>query len=52
MLDARYHVIVIGGGIVGLAVALEITKRFPRLRTLLIEKEARVASIKVATTAE
>ncbi len=42
MADARYDVIVIGGGIVGLAVALEITKRFPRLRMLLLEKEARV----------
>ncbi|MGC1373217.1 MAG: FAD-dependent oxidoreductase, partial [Candidatus Sulfotelmatobacter sp.] len=42
MADARYDVIVIGGGIVGLAVALEITKRFPRLRVLLLEKEARV----------
>jgi len=41
MLDARYHVIVIGGGIVGLAVALEIKKCFPRLRMLLLEKEAR-----------
>jgi L-2-hydroxyglutarate oxidase len=42
MADARYDVIVIGGGIVGLAVGLEITKRFPRLRMLLLEKEARV----------
>jgi (S)-2-hydroxyglutarate dehydrogenase len=42
MADARYDVIVIGGGIVGLAVAVEITRRFPRLRLLLLEKERRV----------
>jgi len=34
---------IVGGGIVGLSVALEITQRFPRLRTLLLEKEDRVA---------
>jgi len=43
MTDSRYDVVVIGGGIVGLAVALEITKRYPRLRLLLLEKENRVA---------
>ena len=43
MTDSRYNVIVIGGGIVGLAVALEITQRFPRLRLLVLEKEDRVA---------
>src|ERR1700735_3305159 len=42
MIDARYNVIIVGGGIVGLAVALEITERFPRLRLLLLEKEDRV----------
>ncbi len=42
MTDSHYDVIIVGGGIVGLAVALEITKRFPRLRLLLLEKEARV----------
>jgi (S)-2-hydroxyglutarate dehydrogenase len=42
MVETRHDVIVIGGGIVGLAVALEITKRFPRLRLLLLEKESRV----------
>jgi L-2-hydroxyglutarate oxidase len=38
-----YNVAIIGGGIVGLAVALEITHRFPRLRVLVLEKEDRVA---------
>ncbi len=42
MTDSRSDVIVIGGGIVGLAVALEITKRLPRLRLLLLEKEDHV----------
>jgi L-2-hydroxyglutarate oxidase LhgO len=43
MADSRYNVVVIGGGIVGLGVALEITRRFPHLRLLLLEKEDRVA---------
>ena len=37
--EASYNVAIVGGGIVGLAVALEITRRFPRLRLLLLEKE-------------
>lgn len=43
MSENRYSVILIGAGIVGLAVALEITRRFPRLRLLVLEKEAGVA---------
>jgi L-2-hydroxyglutarate oxidase len=43
MNDSRYNTIVIGGGVVGLAVALEITRRFPHLRLLVLEKEDRVA---------
>ncbi len=43
MTDSRYNIIVIGGGAVGLGVALEITRRFPRQRLLLLEKEDRVA---------
>ncbi len=42
MTDSRHNVIIVGGGIVGLAVALEITRRFPRLLPLLLEKEDRV----------
>jgi (S)-2-hydroxyglutarate dehydrogenase len=38
----HYNVIIVGGGIVGLGVALEITKRLPHLRLLLLEKETRV----------
>ncbi len=43
MTDSHYSVIIIGGGVVGLGVALEITRRFPHLRLLLLEKEDRVA---------
>ncbi len=43
MTDSRYNVIIIGGGVVGLGVALEITRRFPRLRLLVLEKEDGVA---------
>jgi len=43
MPDSRYNIIVIGGGAVGLGVALEIRRRFPRQRLLVLEKEERVA---------
>src|SRR5258708_2961265 len=43
MTDSRYNVVIIGVGAVGLGVALEITRRFPHLRLLLLEKEDRVA---------
>ena len=43
MTDASYDVIIIGGGVVGLGVGLEITRRFPRRRLLVLEKEDRVA---------
>jgi L-2-hydroxyglutarate oxidase len=43
MIDSRYDVVIIGGGVVGLGVGLEITRRFPQLRLLLLEKEDRVA---------
>ena len=42
MSDSHHDVMIVGGGIIGLSVALEITQRFPRLRTLLLEKEDRV----------
>ena len=43
MTDSRYNIVVIGGGVVGLGVALEIARRFPHLRLLVLEKEDRVA---------
>jgi len=42
MTDSPRDVAIVGGGIVGLAVALEITKRFPDLSVLLLEKEDHV----------
>jgi L-2-hydroxyglutarate oxidase LhgO len=43
MTDSHYNVIIIGGGAVGLGVAFEITRRFPRQKLLLVEKEDKVA---------
>ena len=43
MIESDYDVLIIGGGAVGLGVALEITRRFPRKRLLVIEKENVVA---------
>jgi (S)-2-hydroxyglutarate dehydrogenase len=43
MVDSRYNVIVVGGGVVGLGVGLEIARRFPHLRLLVLEKESGVA---------
>lgn len=42
MTDSQYKVAIVGGGIVGLAVGLEITRRFPGARLLVLEKEDRV----------
>jgi (S)-2-hydroxyglutarate dehydrogenase len=42
MSDTRFDVVIIGAGIVGLAVGREITSRYPRLRLLVLEKENRV----------
>jgi (S)-2-hydroxyglutarate dehydrogenase len=44
MTDSRFDVILIGAGIVGLGVALEIARRFPRQRLLVLEKENGIAS--------
>jgi len=38
-----YDIAVIGGGIVGLSFAMQVSERFPRLRVLVLEKEAGVA---------
>ena len=38
-----YDVAVVGGGIVGVATAREIVKRFPTLRVALLEKESELA---------
>jgi L-2-hydroxyglutarate oxidase LhgO len=44
MVDYESDLLVIGAGIVGLATALEFTRRLPRLRVLVVEKESRVAA--------
>ena len=44
MTDIRFDVLIVGGGAVGLGVALEITRRFPKQKLLVIEKEDHVAA--------
>jgi L-2-hydroxyglutarate oxidase LhgO len=43
MPQERFDVVVIGGGIVGLSSAMEVTRRFPQLRLGLLEKESKLA---------
>jgi (S)-2-hydroxyglutarate dehydrogenase len=40
----KYDVVVIGAGVVGLATALELTRRFPSHRILVLDKETSVAA--------
>jgi L-2-hydroxyglutarate oxidase LhgO len=42
-LENEFDVAIIGAGIVGLAVGLELLKRYPERRLLILEKEAEVA---------
>lgn len=44
MVDREAELLIIGAGIVGLATALEVTRRFPAMRTVVVEKEDRVAA--------
>lgn len=43
MTESAYDVIIVGAGVVGLGVGLEISRRFPGKRLLVLEKEASVA---------
>ena len=43
MPDSHFNLVIIGAGVVGLATALEVTRRFPDLSLLVLEKEDRVA---------
>src|SRR5581483_9001743 len=40
----RVDVAVVGGGIVGLATAYQLTRRFPGVRVVVLEKEADLAA--------
>jgi len=40
----NYDVVLIGGGIVGLATAYQLTERYPRLSLVVLEKEDRLAT--------
>ncbi len=44
MVDREAELLIIGAGIVGLATALEAMRRFPGMRTIVVEKEERVAA--------
>ena len=44
MPDEHHDIVVIGGGIVGLATAMELSRRYRRLSLLLLEKEERLAT--------
>ena len=39
----KYDVAIVGGGIIGLASALQLTQRYPRCRVAVIEKEKELA---------
>ena len=44
MADRESDLLVIGAGIVGLATALEVTRRFPQTKIIVADKEDRVAA--------
>ncbi len=43
MAGGQYDIIIIGGGIIGLATAMKMAERFPRLRIVVLEKESEIA---------
>ncbi len=44
MVDRHYDVVVIGGGIIGLATAMRVSEEFPKLAVAVLEKEDEVAT--------
>jgi L-2-hydroxyglutarate oxidase len=43
MVEQNYEIVIIGGGILGLAVAMELLIRYPSLRLVVLEKEPELA---------
>jgi L-2-hydroxyglutarate oxidase len=43
MIDRQYDVVVVGGGIIGLATSMKLTQDFPNLKVAVLEKEEKVA---------
>ena len=43
MVDKNYDLVVIGGGIIGLATAMRVTEEFPDIKVAVLEKESEVA---------
>lgn len=43
MIEARYDIVIIGGGIIGLSTAMSLCKEFPNLNILVVEKESHIA---------
>ena len=50
-MTSPYDLTIIGGGIVGLATALNTLQAYPRTRLLILEKESQLAQHQPATTA-
>ena len=44
MAEKKYDLVIIGGGIIGLATAMRISDEFPRLKVAVLEKEGEVAT--------
>ena len=44
MTDPKFDIVIVGAGIVGLATAMELVKRRPDLKLVILEKEDRVAA--------
>ena len=44
MVGLKFELVIIGGGIVGLATALEAVQKYPRLRVAVVEKESAIAT--------
>ena len=38
-IDRQYDVVVVGGGIIGLATSMKLTQDFPNLKVAVLEKE-------------